>query len=430
MWTVSFLIYLAFIFFEYFSRQGKSDISQRKSEREIIIFSVFAIILRVILSFTSKGYQVDINCFMSWAMTAAEQLPWNFYENTWCDYPPGYLYILGFLGVIEKLFPDMSTAFFVSLLKLPSIICDILIGVFIYKFGRKHQSHSVSAIGATMYFLSPAAVLNGAVWGQVDSIFTLLMLLTLYFLCEEKYYKSAILFGICLTVKMQAVMFAPLFLFVLLEKFMKTKNMRLFLTFIKCILLGIFTAFLVALPFASPWKLLSLYQSTTTQYPYASLNAFNLFGAMGKNLASNAEKVFSLSFKSWGNLGIIFSVLLTGVFYLKARKKEKLFYTAAILISLIFMLSSDMHERYLYPAMALFLAAAVMGGDFKTFLIFLGVTLSQYINVGYVYYLNTLGQAHCQPNDVYFITGSILTCALVIFAAVYGFIRGGRHEGK
>lgn len=430
MWTASFLIYLAFVFFEYFSGKGRDDISRKKSEREIVIFSALAIILRVILSFTSIGYQGDINCFMSWAMGVYDELPWGFYENIWCDYPPGYIYILWLLGAIENVFPDMSTPLFIALLKLPSIICDILIGVFIYKFGKKHQSYSVSVLGAVMYFLSPAAILNGAVWGQVDSVFTLLLLLALCFLYEEKYYKSAILFGICLTVKMQALMFAPIFLFVLLDKFIKTKDKKLFFMFFKCILLGLSMAFLIALPFASPLKLLSLYQNTTAQYPYASLNAFNLFGALGKNLVSNEEKFLFLSFKSWGNLGIILSVLLTGIFYLKAKKKGKLFYGAAILISLIFMLSSDMHERYLYPAMALFLVSAIIEGDFKTLLLFLGVTLSQYLNVGYVYYLNTIGQSHCSPDDIFFIAGSILTCVLVVFAIVYGFLRRDGHERK
>ena len=163
MWATLFLLYAAFILFEYFSRKGKGDISRKESEREIKIFAALAIILRVILSFTSKGYQVDINCFIAWATGVAKVAPWNFYESMWCDYPPGYLYILGILGTIKKVFPSMSSTFFIALLKLPSLICDILIGLFIYKVGKKHVSYRVSGLASIMYLLNPAAILNKSI---------------------------------------------------------------------------------------------------------------------------------------------------------------------------------------------------------------------------------------------------------------------------
>lgn len=430
MWTVSFLIYIAFIIFEFVSQRKGEDISRRQSERAMVFLCIASLLIRVLLCVVSYGYQGDINSFRSWAMGAAECAPWHFYDSIWCDYPPGYIYILGIIGFIEKLFPDMSNVVFVLILKLPACICDILAGVFIYRFTKKYVPYAVACGAVACYLLNPATMLNSAMWGQVDSVFLILLLCTLCYLYEEKYYKSAVLFGICIIVKMQAIMFAPLFVFVLIDKFLKTGDKKLFLTFSKCILLGLGVAVLLALPFATPQKLLQLYINTTTQYPYASLNAFNLFAALGKNTVPNSDAFLGLTYKAWGNIGIVISVLVSGIFYIKSKAEGRLFYSAALLISMIFVLSSDMHERYLFPAMALFLVAAVLGGDFKAFFIYLAVTLSQYVNVGYVYLLNKGGTNHCQRDDICLMTGGALTAAVVLFAAVHGFLRRRSHEGK
>ncbi len=417
MWVVSFLIYTAFIIFQYFAVKKNKD---NEEGFGFIFVCTIALALRIIISALSKGYRTDINCFHAWAVAAANNMPWDFYESIWCDYPPGYLYVLGLIGIIKNTLPYMGETAFAVLLRLPACICDIAAGVFIYRFAKKHVPYAVACGAAAIYLLSPATMVNSAVWGQADSVFLLLLLITLCFLWEEKYFKSAALFGVCLTVKMQAIMFAPVFLYVLIDKYIKTKDKKLFVTFLWCVLLGVGTAALTSLPFATPRKLIQLYCGTTGQYPYASLNAFNLFAMLGKNTVRNSEAFLGLTFKAWGNIGIVFSVLISGAFYLKSKERGRLFYSAALLISMIYTLSSDMHERYLFPAMALFLVAAVSDGSFKTFLIYFALTLSQYVNVGYLYCMSQNEIYHFSRESLVLILGSVFTVAAVAYAVING----------
>ena len=420
MWIISFLIYVIFIIYLTVSARRNT---LKKGKGAIVLMCFSAFVLRLIISALSHGYETDMGCFSAWAQGAAKSLPHNFYDSMWCDYPPGYLYVLWIIGAIKNVFSDMSYELFKVLLKLPACFCDILTGVFIFKFTKEKTAQYIPEGGMALYLFSPAVIVNSALWGQVDSVFLLLLLYTLCFLSKEQYFKSALLFGVCMAVKMQAVMFSPLFLYVLCEKYSKTKDKKLFITFFECVLLGIFTAVLIALPYLNPKEFFWLYKSTTGQYPYASLNAFNFFAALGKNTIKNSEAFFFLTYKAWGNIGIILSVLVSGIYYFKSRDREKLFYAAALLITLVFTFSSDMHERYLFPAMALFLISALCGGDKKTFLLFFGVTFLQYVNVGYLYGMSLGGVYHFAPESPLVICGGIFMTAIALLAVMKAFWR-------
>ena len=49
------------------------------------------------------GYQTDLGTYKAWALRLADRGPADFYApNYFCDYPPGYLYILWLLGSIYQ----------------------------------------------------------------------------------------------------------------------------------------------------------------------------------------------------------------------------------------------------------------------------------------------------------------------------------------
>src|SRR5207244_3317982 len=63
--------------------------------------------IRILLA-RAPGFPTDMNSFQAWAGRFAARGPWHFYpapsEKYFVDYAPGYLYILGFLGVVAKAF--------------------------------------------------------------------------------------------------------------------------------------------------------------------------------------------------------------------------------------------------------------------------------------------------------------------------------------
>ena len=64
---------------------------------------VLAFVLRVYAAQKVPGYDVDIGCFTHWANTMATWGPAQFYNKAgFCDYPPGYMYILWIVGLIGQ----------------------------------------------------------------------------------------------------------------------------------------------------------------------------------------------------------------------------------------------------------------------------------------------------------------------------------------
>ena len=380
-----------------------------------------ALLLRLFLAFVTNGYQTDMNCFRYWSVYAASVPPWRFYSGVWCDYPPGYLYVLAPLGFLKNVFPAMPAGVFNVLIKLPACACDILGGIVIYNMAKKHMSESASLKAAALLVFCPAQIINSAVWGQVDSVFTLFILLSLYELSERKYCKSAILLGLSMSVKIQTVFFTPVFLFVFSERVREDK--RLWKTFFLCVLLFLTVPCALAFPFegfGAPAFLIKQAFEAAGEYPYASLNAFGFFSVLGANLAPSAADFLFLSYATWGFIFTAIIVVLTGRMYLKGEGRGKIFYTAALLMTLVYVFSSGMHERYLYPVILLYLAAFVCSGDRKTLYIAGAFALSQYINVGYLYNLALHGTYHIPPDDIILKAGSIFTIGAAV-AAIYNF---------
>src|SRR4030095_9418735 len=76
----------------------------------------------------SFAYRTDLGTYKAWALRLAEHGPADFYApNYFCDYPPGYLYILWLLGSIyEGMKIDTSGALSTLIIKMPGLIADFI----------------------------------------------------------------------------------------------------------------------------------------------------------------------------------------------------------------------------------------------------------------------------------------------------------------
>src|SRR5699024_6083214 len=64
-----------------------------------------ALLLRLVLALVTEGYPYDMSCFVAWGDKLAAQGPAAFYsEGYFADYPPGYLFVLGLVGLIRGVF--------------------------------------------------------------------------------------------------------------------------------------------------------------------------------------------------------------------------------------------------------------------------------------------------------------------------------------
>ncbi len=164
------------------SRGGKDE----NNAVFIIAALAAAFFVRVICAVMYKGHETDMNCFIGWSgMIFDGGIPGFYASEGFHDYPPGYMYILYIIGAIKHLFNPSEGGLYL-LIKLPSIIIDLLSGFFIYKLARKKFGDGISALFAALYLFNPAVILNGALWGQGVTVYTLLIALMVYLVSEKK----------------------------------------------------------------------------------------------------------------------------------------------------------------------------------------------------------------------------------------------------
>lgn len=357
-----------------------------------IVFMVLlagGFMLRCIFAGSSEGFPTDTACFVSWAKLAFEGGIRNFYASgVFADYPPGFVYILYVLGAIFSIFKiPLMSAPCLLLLKLPAILCDIATVVIFSKIASSKLPSQQVVMLAGLYLFNPAILLNSSIWGQVDSVFTLTVLLMCWFLTENRMVPAYIVFGIGVLLKPQTLIFAPVLIYgiidqVILYDFSWQKfyhNLFSGLTVIFCMILA-------CMPFGLDLVWMQ-YTTTLDSYPYVAVNAFNLWGLFGLNWIPQETRLLFFSYQTWGLIIIVLITLLSALLFFRAQNKQsRYFTTASFLIISMFLFSVRMHERYLYPALALILFAYAVR-PLKEFLEgFFGFTIIHLYNTAYILY--------------------------------------------
>ena len=109
-----------------------------------IIFGA-ALLLRLILAYTTHGFGNDIACFAAWADRIFSVGPGAFYSaETFTDYPPGFMYVLYLIGALRSLLGiPYYSSLHIMLLKLPAILCDMACGCLLFREASKRLHFSV-----------------------------------------------------------------------------------------------------------------------------------------------------------------------------------------------------------------------------------------------------------------------------------------------
>jgi len=389
------------------------------------LLMVFAFIVHIIFAAAYVGFDVDMGCFSWWADAVYEHGFGQFYHlEAFTDYPPGYMYVLYIIGALRKLtgLTDLSTAA-VIMLKMPAILCDLGIGCVIYKVASKYTTNVYSLLFAAAYMFNPAIIINSCTWGQVDSVFTLFVVLMCYFVTEKKLPYAYFVFAIGILMKPQTMMFAPVLILGIIDQvFLNDFSWKRMFRELAIGLSAIVLMVLLVLPYGFE-EVISQYVDTLASYPYASVNAYNMWTLFGFNWHSQDDLFLFLSFKNWGTVFIILAVVCSAIYCMKNKESESKYYlTGALLITFVFMTSSRMHDRYMYPALALLLTGAVVKRQKGYFIAYAALTIAHFCNV-YDVLFNYDAQSYDASNPALFIISgiSILAFALFVYVLVDGF---------
>ena len=345
-------------------------------------FAAAAFVFRIYLAFLNPGHKTDMSCFSSWADMLYQNGFASFYaSDAFTDYPPGYMYILRLVGWFKNLhsFTAGQTA---AIIKTPAIICDIIMGYLIYGEAKRKVPCEKAQLIGIMYLFNPAAIIDSSVWGQVDSVYLLPLAAALIFADRKNAVASCVSFAAAILFKPQAIIFSPIFLLVCRDYVLLSDNRAKPL---KQIAAGVVCAALLFLAAIAPFGIkntFSQYADTLGSYSYATVNAFNVWGLLGLNWQE-----LNLSLKILGYAAIPLACVMSALIYLKDDEKSRVFSSAAFLGFAIYMLTVKMHERYAFCAVAVMLLAFCRTGNRKSFISYLLLTLSQTVNIAWIYYV-------------------------------------------
>jgi len=341
---------------------------QKNKSTILIVISVFLIKLFLSLA---PSFEIDMTAWLAWSHRLAKLGPGNFYsKSVWTQYTPGFLYYLWIIGKLNLVTP--------VIVKLPSILADIttalLIKSQIQKTAKKHKVLSGNAV-FLLYTLSPGIVFTSSVWGQIDSLLSLFLFLSIYFLVERsKPVLSWLSWGVALLIKPQALLLLPILVAVSVKK--TSLN-----SLIKSILFLSLLILLLSFPFFPRNPLLglpSLIISMGEDYHFTSLYAYNLW-----SITTGMWKIDTHYVLTGAILYVISAVLILIRLHRKGFTKKEVFLSSALASLAFFLFPTRVHERYIFPFFPFLLTAAVLSKSKKYFYIFLISSLAFLINIYY-----------------------------------------------
>ncbi len=339
--------------------------------------------LRLLLGACSQGFASDLDTFKAWGYALNRTRLSEIYrqEDLFLDYPPGYLYILLFLEKLRMLLGiPLESSLYTLLLKLPSILTDLLCAGGLLWLGKKKLGESPALLLCALYLFCPVVLVNSAQWGQVDSFCTAILFGSVLLLYREWYIPSALLYGLSVACKPQMLIFAPLYLFFAVKQ-------RKWIQLPLGVLSALGMILLTAAPFTEGFQflwLLDRYRSTLDYYHYFSINAYNLWTAIGWNWRSLPE---GISLRLLTVAAPILATGLCGIFLFSAKRKDALFACPVLLMTIMYLFGIKMHERYLYPFFLFLLLYYLFTPDRRLLRAFGLASAIHYLNVAHVLYL-------------------------------------------
>ena len=363
-----------------------------------VVLICFGLIIKFVMFPVKLGdYNFYLEPWMNFIKTHGytASLKYDFY-----NYTPSYIYILIALAKIG-LNPLYS-------IKIVSVIFEYLVAFYVGKIAYlKYKNRLVFWISFAVIPLIPAVLLNGAFWGQCDSIYTAFVLGSIYYILKKKQFLSVLFLAIAVAFKIQAVFIFP-FYFVLLLR----GNIKWFYFFL--------IPLIYFLSILAPWfygrslsDLSTIYLSQSSYFKLLTLHFPNIYIWISDNYYDSAKLA-----------GVIFTFIFTLIsgFWLGMRKHQFTFETwielAFLSVIITPFILPGMHERYLYL------------GDILAALYFFIFKKNIHFSVGIILVSFYAYLCCSRLKDILPLEPAFIIYALVIILATKSFITNLRNESN
>jgi len=374
----------------------------------LAIVLLVGLLLRLTIAYVllpGSGFKSDIGTFTAWAVQLANHGSGTFYATAgFADYPPGYLYILWFIGGLGQMLAPFANGDAASatttLIKLPSMIADVVVGYVLFRTVRgwlepRRDAARLGLIAAAFYLFNPVTWYDSAIWGQTDAVGALVTLLTVVALVRGNSEGASILAVLAAVIKPQfGVLLLPVVGIVLVRRHLLRPDsgphnevllphglpavrrwlaseqgpLRLVSSFLASLLVLLLLIAPFSLDLVGFFDVLS---KAAGGYQYLSVNAYNpwaLIGSDGRLPLAFGGGWSSDTVPLLGPLpGVFIGALLLLVGFavgvvraVWSDDRRSIIVVTAFLALAFFVLPTRVHERYMFPVFALLPLLAVV----------------------------------------------------------------------
>ncbi len=328
----------------------------------LLSLAVFTGLVRFAMApVTSLELRGDVLLFEIWGQSAREHGLLNVYTTPIYDeqygrialpnYLPPYLYVVWAASHVHHWFAPselVGTPLASLIIKTPAILADVAL-LLILAFIVKRRYGEQWALGvAALYAFIPFTGIDSVIWGQVDAVNGLFMVLCVWMLEKRRFALATLFFTVAFSVKLQSVVLLPLLLYEII-RYGRLRDLWQSFGVGFATILALFVPFLFT---GRAREVFSVFTGSVGQFPSPSANAYNfwwLFSGGHWTARSDTVHFIGVPLVLWGGLLFFAAVVFALWFRSRMRQDEGLWLTAAFLAFAFFMLPTEMHERYLFP---------------------------------------------------------------------------------
>ncbi|OGG29490.1 hypothetical protein A2971_02245 [Candidatus Gottesmanbacteria bacterium RIFCSPLOWO2_01_FULL_46_21] len=293
-----------------------------------------SVFLRLIL-IPNPGFEADISFWKSWGLATLDLGMTGGIKVTNFNYPTPFAYVLGLVVWIYSLFADPHTfnefwsntnTLFLFIAKLLPILADFGIAWLLLVIpgltrnprlvgGQASSSNTGSRLGgrddktqwlypvlASVYLLNPIALIDGAWWGQVDSLGVFIFLLAFVTALKNKPFLAGVIFMVAMMTKLQNMIYGPLFFLFLYQ----TSGYNGLIRGVAGATLAFFGLNIEFLLAKNMTRVVGSLTENYDYFPWMSLNAFNLWWivAGGKGMEVS-DKLLAIGIADAKTVGLV-----------------------------------------------------------------------------------------------------------------------------
>jgi Gpi18-like mannosyltransferase len=315
-----------------------------------------------------------LTAFLPWQTYLLEHGRWHALQHPFSMYFPAYFDVTTMTSYLDGHINRVSQ------IKLVSFVFDIATAIVAYYLvGRltrtpnSRAGSSVAQLVAPFCILAgPTVLINGAVWGQSDIVYTCFLLLSTFSVIAGSGAPAALFFGVAFAFKLQAIFLVPFIASMVLQKRIRWSHLLL-------LPIGWLAALVPpVLNGARAWEFLSLTSSQGETFPTLAINVGNpwiiadrihlnvhcgtLVGIALTLLLMIALTVWGAqpAFRSARNTLVLAALNLLSVAYVMPKMHDRYFFPAEIFLCIL----SCVDLTFVLPAALVLSASLICYGNY------------------------------------------------------------------